>query len=131
MLTLRSALNEDMDLLLKKIQKMVSKVSVEEKLEYNFEYAEEFPSLINDKSCVTLIEKIARENHFKITGLSEPFRSSEDFAHFTKLYKGAMFGLGSGKNTPPLHSPEYDFPDEIIEDGIAIFHRICEALISS
>ena len=35
-----------------------------------------------------------------------------------------MFGLGSGEETPALHNPDYDFPDEIIETGIAMFREI-------
>ena len=37
------------------------------------------------------------------------------------------FGLGSGENCPPLHSPQYDFPDEVIETGATLFYTIAEA----
>ncbi|HAH74483.1 MAG TPA: amidohydrolase, partial [Butyricimonas virosa] len=49
------------------------------------------------------------------------------FGLFTQQYKGAMFGLGSGENCPPLHSPQYDFPDEVIETGATLFYTIAEA----
>ncbi|MBA3900790.1 MAG: amidohydrolase, partial [Bacteroidetes bacterium] len=38
--------------------------------------------------------------------------------------KGAMFGLGAGENTPPLHHPDYDFPDELISNGAEIFYEL-------
>ena len=46
------------------------------------------------------------------------------FGLFTQKFKGAMFGLGSGEDCPALHNPDYDFPDEIIETGIAMFKEI-------
>ena len=35
-----------------------------------------------------------------------------------------MFGIGAGEDTPALHNPDYDFPDDIIPAGIAVFERI-------
>jgi metal-dependent amidase/aminoacylase/carboxypeptidase family protein len=40
-----------------------------------------------------------------------------DFGLFTQHYPGAMFGLGSGTDSPALHNPDYDFPDDIITTG--------------
>ncbi|HKL66769.1 MAG TPA: hypothetical protein VJ877_02670, partial [Bacteroidales bacterium] len=56
--------------------------------------------------------------------MEKPFKWSEDFSHFTKKYKGAMFGLGSGKDQPALHNPDYDFPDQILASGINMFLNI-------
>ena len=39
-----------------------------------------------------------------------------------------MFGLGSGKKTPNLHNPDYDWPDEITETGAQIFFKISELI---
>lgn len=35
-----------------------------------------------------------------------------------------MFGLGARVNTPTLHTPEYDFPNEIILNGTRVFYDI-------
>ncbi|NIT59728.1 MAG: amidohydrolase, partial [Aliifodinibius sp.] len=59
----------------------------------------------------------------------EPFSWSEDFGHFTKKYKGAMFGLGAGRSHPALHAQNYDFPDEIISSGIAMFMQIIKETV--
>ena len=29
-----------------------------------------------------------------------------------------MFGLGAGTETPALHNPNYDFPEDLIDTGI-------------
>jgi metal-dependent amidase/aminoacylase/carboxypeptidase family protein len=60
----------------------------------------------------------------KVTVANRPFRWSEDFAEYLSLIPGAFFGLGSGENQPELHHPDFDFPDEIIEDGAKCFELI-------
>ncbi len=127
--TLRSKLDTDMEIVVEKISEILEKITKKEKLRFEVEWTEEFPALINNKKCVEIIERLAKENNYPIIKQNEAFRFSEDFAHFTKNYKGAMFGLGSGINTPSLHSPDYDFQDEIIERGITIFYRIYETLL--
>ena len=56
--------------------------------------------------------------------MENQFRWYEDFDSCTNKYNGARFGLGSGINHPQLHNPDYDFPDEIIENGVKIFYHI-------
>ncbi len=53
----------------------------------------------------------------------EPMRASEDFARFGALAPAAMFFLGAGERCPSLHAPDYDFPDDLIGVGAAIFAR--------
>ena len=50
-------------------------------------------------------------------------RASEDFGRFGTTARSAMFLLGSGEDHPGLHTPEYDFPDELIGLGARIFLR--------
>ncbi|MCD4681608.1 MAG: amidohydrolase [Bacteroidales bacterium] len=127
--TLRSTLDEDMKILIEKISKIVYETSRREKLRFEVEWIEEFPALKNDNECAALIESLAKENKYTIIKKNDAFRFSEDFANFTKHFKGAMFGLGSGTNTSSLHSPSYDFPDQIIEKGLMMFYRIYETLL--
>ena len=49
------------------------------------------------------------------------FKFGEDFGWFSQRFSTVMFGLGSGVETPNLHNPEYDFPDELIPTGIGIY----------
>ena len=53
-----------------------------------------------------------------------PFTWGEDFGLLTQHYPGALFGLGSGTDTPPLHHQNFDFPDEIIETGVKMMISI-------
>lgn len=59
-------------------------------------------------------------------GQFRSIRWSEDFGQFTNLYCGALFGLGAGEDTPALHNPDYDFPDQLIAIGSDYFIKITD-----
>lgn len=129
MATLRSFKNEDMEKLQKFAENIIDEVSTKNNLKYKIEFVEEFPSTINDKFCVDVVQKSAEENNFTVEEIENPFRWSEDFGHFTQKYKGALFGLGSGVNQPQLHNPDYDFPDDIILTGTKMFYSIITKIL--
>ena len=58
-----------------------------------------------------------------------PLRASEDFGRFGKVGKSAMVFLGAGTNTPALHNPDYDFPDDLIGIGARVFMRAARDLV--
>lgn len=62
-------------------------------------------------------------------GETPPQRGSEDFGLFGRSSKSAMFLLGSGETTPPLHNPDYDFPDALIAPGARVFMRTIRNLL--
>ncbi len=130
MLTLRTFKNEDMKLLTRQAIKRVYNISGRNKLKCTIEFTEEFPATVNDKRCIELIKKASIENNLKIGSLTKPFRWSEDFGHFTNKFKGALFGLGSGKSHPSLHNSDYDFPDEIIVPGVKVFYSIINQILN-
>ncbi len=131
MSTFRSYRNDDMDVLTEHALDIVDKVTNEEKLKYYISWVEEFPATVNENKAVECVEKIAENNGFNIIRNKHPFRWSEDFGHFLMNYKGALFGLGSGVNSPQLHNPDYNFPDEITETGIRMFYSIYNHLLNS
>lgn len=92
------------------------------------EWPEPFPATVNDSTAVDVIRRAAEKNGLQLNRKEAPFGWSEDFGHFTKRFKGAMFGLGAGRNQAPLHASEYDFPDELIATGISIFTGIINEL---
>jgi amidohydrolase len=130
MATLRSNNEDDMQHIRKQAEKFVSSVALKHKLKYEIEWVEEFPATVNDPLCVNIIRSGAEQNHLTINEISEPFRWSEDFGHFTQKFKGAMFGIGAGTTHPELHHPDYDFPDEIIVTGTKMFYSIIKKVLS-
>ncbi len=107
-----------------KIENCVNKISEKHNLEYSCEWIFEFEANQNDETAVKYILEAARKNDYEYIPLANPFKWGEDFGRFTKEFSGAMFGLGAGKETPVLHNPGYDFPEEIIPFGINMFHSI-------
>ncbi|MDQ2090525.1 amidohydrolase [Marimonas arenosa] len=59
-----------------------------------------------------------------------PLPGSEDFGRFGGDCELAMLLLGSGVDSPALHNPDFDFPDDLIPVGARIFSAIVDDLTS-
>ena len=123
-MTLRSFENEDMEKLSSLIEAGIQGISVKELLTHDISYSEVFPAVSNNDEAVESIIEAARENSLKLVNMDQPFRWSEDFGFYTQKYSGGFFGLGAGLDQPALHHPDFDFPDEILAAGIAVFYSI-------
>ena len=129
--TVRSDSNLQMrkiELALENLAKSIAKVH---QLKCKTSWKQSFQANENDKTAVTFIKKAAKSNGFELFEKEKPFTWGEDFGLFTQHYPGAMFGLGSGVNTPALHNPDYDFPDEIIATGVSVFHHISKQITNA
>ena len=117
---------------LKKIKEVssiiIQDISKKHQLKQTMDWIFEFDSNNNDDKAVDYIVKAAESNSFTIIEKQTPFKWGEDFGAFTQQYKGAMFAVGSGKETPALHNPDYDFPDEITPYGVQMFHSIIKLI---
>ena len=138
--TLRARTPENLEHLweeiVQKIEEIISTYNqkhtsgTKDRMRVSFQSTEPFMANMNHPDAVSLIQNAAKSN--KLTYLEMPCPNvwGEDFGYFTNLegVKGAMFGLGAGEETPNLHSPDYDFPDELVNKGIAMFSEIVEIL---
>ena len=129
-ITLRAFENEDMELLTDNCEKIIKKISKAEKLSCEISYSEAFPATVNNDDCVGIVEQSAKQIDLDIQNIEKPFKWSEDFGYFTEKYDACYFGLGSGKDQPQLHNPDFDFPDDIIETGINLFYAIYKKTLS-
>ena len=66
-----------------------------------------------------------------VNGKSLPSMASEDFSCLLEQRPGCYVWLGAGTETDgrPLHSPNYDFNDEILPIGIAYWVRLAQTLL--
>jgi amidohydrolase len=131
MTTLRSYEDDVLLKLQKEIFRQSKLISDLYKLEVKTEVKEPFPSTKNSDECVNLLKQSANNLGYKIIYPENPFPWSEDFGHFTKKFKGALWGIGGGLNCPPLHNFNYDFPDEIIEYGVNIYKNLINQLLGN
>jgi amidohydrolase len=130
MATLRTYLDSDMRKLRSEVESTIRNICKEHKLKVEIEYTEEFPATINNKECVDLVLNASNKLSIPVDILKEPFRWSEDFGHFSKVSKSTLFGVGSGKKHPQLHSESYDFPDQIIEPSVNLFLQIVNSILT-
>lgn len=75
---------------------------------------------INNSNIVDIGRKITEE----ILGpanweeLYNPSMGGEDFSYYITDYPGAMFRIGMGKKSAPLHNARFDFNDNALKNGI-------------
>ena len=129
--TIRTWTDEQMTFLEQKIIDVTQKICAEEQIQFEINWFESFPSAQNDTAANSLVLQAANLNTLVIRERPYPFTFGEDFGWFAREYKSAMFGLGSGVNTPALHHTEYDFPDEIIDTGINMFKSIIYQVLNA
>ncbi len=129
--TLRTWSQESMDLLKSDILKVVSAICRTQRLEFSIEWLEFFPAAANDSETNEVIRKVAQNLGFHIIHRTYPFKFGEDFGWYSKQHKTAMFGLGAGTDIPPLHHPDYDFPDPILKTGMSMFLGIIQEVLNS
>ncbi len=129
MATLRSHSEHVMDRLAERCTTIAEHVASTYELGVEIEWVEAFPSTVNDSESVRLVEKCAGTLNLEVVHRDIPFAWSEDFGNFTAQYKGVLFGLGSGKDQPALHHPDYDFPDDLLVTGTNMFAEIIRELL--
>lgn len=121
LLTIRAECEEEMKYLQKNIEELTMSQAEKYGIKVDFTFEDEFPETRNHDESVEKIKKVCSEKGKKLVDMKQSFRGSEDFGHYTKLTKGAMCYIGNGMDYVPLHTYEYDFPDELIETGVELF----------
>ena len=123
-LTLRSQDNNALNKLTESTISLCEYVAHEFKLRFSYSIHEAFEATINSIEEVETVEKAAKELKLSVNMINAPFPWSEDFGRFGTLCPACLFGLGCGLEHEPLHSPIYEFEDEIIDTGIDIFEKL-------
>ncbi len=121
------------DSLLQATKAFVEQVAQQEasryRLQHHVSWKEYFAASNNDPDTVNLLRQVCETIHYPYVNKEVPFSWGEDFGLLTQQYPGVLFGLGSGEQQPPLHHPDFDFPDQIIPLGINIFYQLLSATI--
>lgn len=129
MATLRTHSREAMEILSHQLEDTGKEIAESHGLDARISWTEEFPVTENSEKATDSVRTAAEYLGLEIMQPDNPFPWSEDFGHFTMNYSGALFGIGSGLKSPPLHSPEYDFPDDLIPLGINVFREIINGIL--
>ncbi len=131
MFTLRAFTNDTMLKLMSDADAIAIDESRSWQLELEKQMREPFRATENTTALVDQIKSIFVSNNIALSERNEPFRWSEDFAEYLRIFSGVFFGIGSGESHPELHNPEYNFPDEIIEQAAHCFELVMNNIVIS
>lgn len=129
MVTLRSETDNIMSLLQEKSEKLIRDVAQKHTLKASYGYEDIFAASTNAPEATQILKTAFQDENIVSDEMIAPMRWSEDFGQFGNISNSAMFTLGSGIDQPQLHNPDYDFPDELIETGTKIFHRVVRSVL--
>lgn len=128
-LTLRTLVDADMSQLRAGVVALVEDAAREGGLRAEFSTHDRFAACSNDPEAVAVLARALADCSIPVGRDGLPMRASEDFGRFGQVAKAAMVLLGAGEAHPMLHNPDYDFPDDLIGPGVALFERVLRDLL--
>jgi hippurate hydrolase len=117
------------ELIERRIGKIATRVAEAFDCTAEIAYTHRYPATINHKPCAEFVRSVLDEKRILACQDAKPSMAAEDFAFMLREVPGAYVWLGAGKpgENPGLHSPYFDFNDDVIPLGIELW----EAVISS
>ena len=122
--TLRAERESDVNAMEEALLRKAGDLAGRDQLKVTRSVSDYFSETRNDDLCLDKVKKAAKKRNFPCIEMKEIWRASEDFGYYTKVCPGAIFYVGTGENHAPLHTPEYDFPDEILEPAVEMFETL-------
>ena len=130
-ITIRAARDEQVIKIEDSVRKLALLIAKEYGLDVEFILSDIFAASINDQDAYQIAVNAMNAIGVLNGNLGLPMKASEDFGVFGKSAKAAMLCLGLGEKYPALHNPNYDFLDDLIPIGSAIFERIARDLLGT
>lgn len=126
--TVRSFKPEVQDMAEANIRRIAKNVAAAHGAEATIHYERRYPPTVNEPAATDQAEKIANglvgaEN---VDTDVTPVMGSEDFAFMLQKKPGSYIWLGAGMESANLHSPHFDFNDEILPIGASYWARLVE-----
>ena len=92
----------------------------------DFQYEAKFEATVNSAAETDAAAAAAREVTRKVDESVPPMMFSEDFGRMLAAKPGAFIFIGNGEDSAPLHSPLFDFNDDILTAGADYWTRLVE-----
>lgn len=120
--TVRAETTSKLQALVEVMRRRAGLIASQYDLQLEFKRHDPFPATVNTPEGTEVLKRAFQHLEFSAERPDVIFPWSEDFGEFLVRIPGAFFALGAGLDHPPLHSHEYDFPDQLISKGaIALF----------
>ena len=123
-------------LLKDRIHEVVTQQAASYRVHAHIDWQDGYAVLVNDNACTALASDIAIElfGSERVTPQGAPITASEDFAFMLQRVPGCYFFVGNGAAGTPgacmVHNPGYDFNDDIIADGAALWSALVPAYLA-
>ena len=134
--TIRALNSEVRSLLEKRIKEIIDGVARTYGADYDLEYRELYPPLINDENVFEEVKASVEEmlGVDRFVEIERPTLGAEDFSYFLEEKPGAMFLVG-GQNhdkgiDAPHHHPDYDFDEAALKIGLKVMLNTALKLIT-
>jgi amidohydrolase len=101
--------------------------------EAEFRYERRYPATVNSQAETRHAAEVASqivEAGNILDGVS-PSMASEDFAFMLQGKPGSYIWLGAGEHHPNLHSPHFDFNDDLLPIGASYWAKLVEETLKS
>jgi amidohydrolase len=128
--TARSLNAATRDALQQRITAIAESVARAYECEAEMTYHRGYPMTINHPDAVARFNRCAQAEVGVegIVDVDRPHMGGEDFSFYGEVIPACFFLLGllppKQDAMPGLHSPEFDFNDDVIESGVAMFRRL-------
>ncbi len=120
------------ELLETRIRKLTHAVAEGYGASADIEYIHGYPVVVNSQEETEFARMVAEE----LVGADKVstcnlIPGSEDFSYFLEYRPGSFLRLGNGINSAVLHSAKYDFADESLTAGAAMWARLTERYLDA
>ena len=110
-----------------RIIEMVKNITKAYRAECSCDYDFRYPPLINDEELTRLMKQVIKKDLGEeyLYEIAQPSMGGEDFAYFAKKAQSTYMLLGTRNEemgiTHALHSPYFDFDEDILKQGVKLF----------
>ena len=132
LLTVRSFDPKVRELLEARIRKLTASIAEGYGASVEIDYVYGHPVVVNSEKETEFARMVAEElvGADKVATCSL-IPGSEDFSHYLEHKPGSFLRLGNGVNSAILHSAKYDFADESLTVGAAMWARLTERYLDA
>jgi amidohydrolase len=109
-----------------RIEQVVRGVCESMGAQYNLQYTQGYPPLLNDEEMAQWVRQCAIDvvGEQKVVE-PEPTMGGEDMAFYLQKAKGCFFFLGVGREgCASLHNPKFDFNEDVLPLGVETYCRL-------
>ncbi|MGH7156235.1 MAG: amidohydrolase, partial [Acetobacteraceae bacterium] len=130
--TVRTMRRETMALIEQGMRRLVPNVAAGFGAAATVDFRLIFAPLVNHEAHTARIADVAAElvGEANVDRDKPPAVASEDFSFMLEQVPGAYINIGNGEQSAPVHNPAYNFNDEAIPYGSALFARLIERTLA-